>query len=628
MTSMHPYNNEFAHDNVYGHAAVLLAGLQLPTGGLHLDFGCGFGNLAEHVRDELGLRYIGLDILEDGLNSLKSRDFDVMYFDLRDPDAGLALLERWLPAGVRIASISCLDTLEHLAEPEKALQLLHVLASRHASPLILSVPNVGHRDVAIKLLGGRFDYTESGLLDHTHYQYYTAANLKRLMSDIGWHEIARKDVQLEESDQNFPKHHPLLSRGTPGNALFAMLRKNAEPCSTVNQFVRAYLPSVPARRADTASRDVPFLTVVIRTQGTRIDSLRESILCLSAQTCQDFEVMVVGHRLDLERQLAVERVIADQMDVMRSKTKLLKVDHGERAAPLNAAFENANGYYVAMFDDDDLVFGHWVESFKKLASAHPGKILRTTAVSQTWDRVSFRGDKPATRSKSGYRAEYPEEFDLFDHLVENRSPLHSLAFPRAVYADLGFRFDESLTTAEDWDFIVNVCHITGVAGTADIACVYRRWENAANSYTAHDQEEWKANYLYSLRKIDSRPLILPPGYTRKVRNMLIERDRSRHGAGMYHAAAVDAGARSEEDAYLEALRWRLYEIVSSRSWRYTAWIRTMIEIVTRRPPLPEMRIWRFNVKDLEYLIRMIEGSRSWRLTAVFRALGISWRAVR
>ncbi len=624
--SMHPYNNQFADDNVYGHAAALLASFQSLPSAIHLDIGCGFGNIAETVRDRLGLRYIGLDVLEDGLNSLKERGFEVMFFDLRDPDAGIALLERWLPAGVSIASITCLDTLEHLSEPEKALKLLHTLASRHASPLIMSVPNVGHSDISIKLLGGRFDYTESGLLDRTHYQYYTEQSLKRFMSSVGWHEVARKDVELEESDQHFPQHHPLLSRGTPGNELITLLRKQADSSGTVNQFVRAYLPSMPARHVNEKTTS-PFLTVVIRTQGARIESLRESILCLSAQTCQDFDVLVVGHRLDRDKQLGVERVIADQMETMRTKTRLIKVDHGERAAPLNAAFEHATGQYVAMFDDDDLVFGHWVETFKALSVENPGKLLRATAVSQTWEKPVFRDRGLVTRSRSGYRAEYPESFDLFDHLVENRSPLHSLAFPRAVHSELGFRFDETLTTAEDWDYIMSVCHITGVASSADVTCVYRRWDNAASSYTAHDQEEWKANYQYSLRKMDSRPLLLPPGYTRKIRNMLLDHDRLR-GVGAYHSVAVDAADRSSETAYIEALRWRLHELVNSRSWRYTAWIRAMINTFTGRQSLPEMRIWRFSVHDLEYLIGLIEGSRSWRLMAVFRALGTSFRAAR
>ena len=69
----HPYDNAFAADNVYGHAVELIQGFGLQPGGIHLDFGCGFGGIAETIRDRLGLRYVGLDILEEGLDSLKAR---------------------------------------------------------------------------------------------------------------------------------------------------------------------------------------------------------------------------------------------------------------------------------------------------------------------------------------------------------------------------------------------------------------------------------------------------------------------------------------------------------------------------------------------------------------------------
>ena len=36
--------------------------------------------------------------------------------------------------------------------------------------------------------------------------------------------------------------------------------------------------------------EVPFLSVVMRTQGKRICALKEALLCLYAQTCRDFEV--------------------------------------------------------------------------------------------------------------------------------------------------------------------------------------------------------------------------------------------------------------------------------------------------------------------------------------------------
>ena len=613
----HPYENQYADDNVYGHAVTLLERMDLPKGGIHLDFGCGFGSIAETIRDRLGLRYVGLDILEPGLDSLKARDFEVMFFNLFDPAAGADLLKKWLPDDVPVVSMSFLDTLEHLAEPEKALELLHQVAREHSCPLVLSVPNVAHRDIGFKLLAGQFDYTESGLLDHTHFQYFTEETLTERLAEKGFHEVYRNDVLLEFSDQHFPSDQPLLSFDTPINSLLRNIRQQIDGTDTINQFVRLYVSASPKRPVDHASEGT-FLTVVTRTQGERIESLRETLLCLSAQTCQDFEVLVVGHKLTLERQLAVERVISDLHESIRVRTRLVKVDKGERAAPLNAAFAHARGSYVAMLDDDDLVFGHWVETFKDLREKNPGKIQRSTAVSQVWDRVGAESGTTATRCMGGYGSEYPESFDLLDHLVQNRSPLHSLAFPRSVFSDLGYRFDETLTTAEDWDFIVRVAPLTGVACSAEVTCVYRRWANGVHSATLHDEHEWKSNYQHTLRKIDATPLLLPAGYTRKLREMLGHQALALASASD-GSRSPDAEARqAAQSEYQEALRWRLHQLLHSRSWRYTAFIRRIADKTRGTSGLPDMMVWRFNTHDLEHLINMIENSRSWKLTAFLR----------
>lgn len=622
---MHTYDNQFAIDNVYGHATNLLGKFSLQAGGIHLDFGCGFGRIAEALRDRLGLRYIGLDILEAGLDSLKERGFEVMFFNLHDPDAGVAILNEWLPKDVPIVSMSCLDTLEHLAEPEKAVGLLRRIAGLCSCPLVISVPNAAHRDIGLKLLAGQFEYTESGLLDHTHFQYFTERSLTDRMASQGWHEAYRNDVLLEVSDQNFPPNQPLLSSGTPINALLRYLRRQIDGADTVNQFVRTYLPAAPRKLPAAAEEITPFLTVVTRTQGQRIEMLRETLLCLSAQTCQDFEVLVIGHKLTLEQQLHVERVIADLHAVLRERTRLIKVDRGERAAPLNSAFESARGQYVSMLDDDDLVFGHWVESFKTLHQTNPGKLLRSTAILQTWDTITVGDHQLVTRSKSGYSPEYPERFDLFDHLVQNRSPFNSLAFPRSIYRDLGFRFDETLTTAEDWDFIIRISPITGVACTSQITCVYRRWENLSNSHTMHDLDEWHTNYQHTLRKIDATPLILPVGYTRKIREILLEVNRLRQGPVPCDLPYIELQHSRTEVEYLEALRSRLYALVNSRSWRYTTIVRYSMKIFTGKKTLPEMRIWCFSARELEDLIAHIENSRTWKYTSMLRKLLASMR---
>lgn len=625
------YDNAYALDNVYGHVVKLLSSVEVERTGIHLDFGCGYGRIAEAVR-EAGLRYIGLDVDEAGLLSLKARGFDAMFVDLRDPDAALLQIRECLPPDAKVFSMSIIDTLEHMEQPTKALRLLHKLALQFACPLVVSVPNFTHRDIGFKAAFGKFNYTRAGLLDHTHLQYFTEHSLTKMLGECGWHEIARNDVRMSRSDQAFPRDHAALATSTPLHQVLSALRSQVDGSSTTNQFVRMYLGAHSLKHAppvdsvaECAGTDEFFLTVVTRTQGRRIDTLRETLLCLSAQTSQDFEVCIVGHNLEVEAQLAVERVIADLHDGMRQRVRLIRVDGGTRAEPLNRGFEAARGRYVAMLDDDDLVFGNWVETFEELAKKNGGRLLRSVAVAQSWDKVSFSGGGLASRSVGGMQALYPEEFDLLAHLIENRSPLHSLAFPRSLFIDLGFRFDAHLTTAEDWDFIIRVAPIAGVACSRNVTCIYRRWVNEENSFSVHGQEEWRENYYYTLRKLDSQPLLLPTGFTRELRNMFYELERLRSSpptASMPHSDPERVSVELEQERYLEALRWRYHELIVSTSWRITAPLRAINRMVRKEkaPKLGSQMLWRLGPRDLEYLIQQIESSRSWRLTSPLRKL--------
>lgn len=622
------YDNAFAEDNVYGHVSSLVGQFSPIQGSYFLDFGCGYGRLAEVIKDRFGMHYVGLDVDEGGLISLKERGFDTMFIDLRDPEAAFNIIRSSLDSRVKIGAVCIIDTLEHLEDPLKALRMFRRLSMEDGAPLLVSVPNVTHRDIGLKLATGRFDYTAAGLLDHTHLQYFTEGRVGELMLSAGWHEVYEKDVQMPFSDQHFPYEHPILSEKAPLHLLMKNIRSQVDEFGEVNQFVRAYLPG-PERHSEVSSPYLKdnhaaslFLSVIVRTQGNRIETLRESLLCLSSQTCQDFEVLVVGHNLDVERQLRVERVIADLQDSVRTRVKLVRVHGGSRSAPLNAGFENASGRYVVMFDDDDLVFGNWVETFLGLEKYNAGQLLRVVAVSQHWDRVNVGGSALVSRAVGGFESPYPENFDLVAHVVENRSPLHSLAFPRTLYSEMGFRFDSNLTTAEDWNFIIRVAPLTGVACSHDVGCIYRQWKDGDSSFSAHDEFEWRSNYFYTLRKINSQPLLLPAGAVMQLRNMYLEVERMRAGSppapeGLAASTPLVSG---EEAELLEILRHRYRNMIDSKSWRYTAPFRAMKRLLRgkKRSPLP--MVWALSSRDFDYLIRQMEVSSSWRWTRFLRAL--------
>ena len=43
--------------------------------------------------------------------------------------------------------------------------------------ILVSIPNIGHNDILVKLFQNRFDYTSIGLLDNTHIHFWGEENL-------------------------------------------------------------------------------------------------------------------------------------------------------------------------------------------------------------------------------------------------------------------------------------------------------------------------------------------------------------------------------------------------------------------------------------------------------------------
>jgi len=87
--------------------------------------------------------------------------------------------------GRRYDALLFLDVLEHLVDPAAVLRAALTL-TRPGGRAYVSLPNVAHWSVRKSLLLGRFEYTESGLLDATHLRFYTAASARRLLEDAGW----------------------------------------------------------------------------------------------------------------------------------------------------------------------------------------------------------------------------------------------------------------------------------------------------------------------------------------------------------------------------------------------------------------------------------------------------------
>jgi SAM-dependent methyltransferase len=166
----------------YGvHAATIR---HTPAGSRVLDVGCAKGYLAQELTRK-GCVVYGIDLDEQSVRAAREHCAEAVAADL---DA-LPVLP-W--PGIQFDVILCLDVLEHLKDPSR---LLHVLR-QHLSPaglLLASIPNIANYGSRLRLLFGRFDYQDSGLLDRTHLRFFTLRTARALLTEAGY-EVIGMDV--------------------------------------------------------------------------------------------------------------------------------------------------------------------------------------------------------------------------------------------------------------------------------------------------------------------------------------------------------------------------------------------------------------------------------------------------
>jgi len=298
------YARDYDEHSSYGSAVRLVerAGL---TSGVILDVGCGRSPVAARLT-ELGFTYVGGDVDGDALADVTSRGFEAHELSLSGTVDDLADRLRAVVGDRPLAAVLALDVIEHLPDPVGALTALRRFVGGHAgAELIISIPNVTHVDLGAKLLLGRWDMTDTGLLDDTHLQFFSEARLTGMLAGTGWAEVDADDTRLAISDQCFPVDAPALRRGAPLQDVLAWVRRSAGPHGDTYQFVRrlrAVEPQVvDVPQAGDVARIVDedrLLATVVITVATTDDADRAALDALlgdlAAQTERHFELVIVA----------------------------------------------------------------------------------------------------------------------------------------------------------------------------------------------------------------------------------------------------------------------------------------------------------------------------------------------
>ncbi len=150
--------------------------------------------------------------------------------------------------GEKYDHIVFLDVIEHLYGPAKALSML----KDHLKPggtVIFSIPNMAHASVRIMLLGGDFDYGETGLLDKTHLHFYTSKEIDRVFNEAGFEVMEWHYTEAAYTKGTLKKELGKIGISKPGRELLDILSDNS---TKIFQYVGAAQISESKKKSDRA----------------------------------------------------------------------------------------------------------------------------------------------------------------------------------------------------------------------------------------------------------------------------------------------------------------------------------------------------------------------------------------
>lgn len=631
------YHFAYRPDSPYGHAVRLLAEHTHVEDGVVVDIGCGYGAIAEPLR-ELRLAYIGVDREPTGVADICHRGFEGAVVDLGEPDRlGPRIAE--LLAGRPLAALSALDVLEHLTNGPDILAALRQVAIDHGRvPLVVSIPNVAHLDLAAKLLVGRWDVTVTGLLDETHVALYAPGRLEEAFAATGWAEVGQADFELVESDQHFPADSAVLAP-TPLHELLAHIRRRAAPGVTTNQFVRAYVPVAVPPPLPAVTVPPPFLSVLLLDGGDD-ERLADALTALDAQELPGGELEGGPASLEIlcctteptpARRRALEALVAPFTSRIAHRFRVVAAPPGPagedlgRAGLLDAGCSAALGRYVTVLDDGDLPFAHWLATFARLAEERPGAVLRSLALSQPRRALSWPGGRPGHEPAAMAEVASRPHFDLVDHLRHGGSPPGSYALPRSYLCELGGRFAGGTPGLEEDELLARAAMACGVhedPATAILLCRPPADEGHPPAPPAP-----RAALVAAL---DAEPLLLPAGALASLVAAAhaleavapattgpATSDAPEAVAPASDLAAADAAKLAPTDPSGEERRFeadRTGEVARDRAEREEA-------VEGRRLAEEALAAARAELAATRAELASVRDSTSWRVTAPLRRLG-------
>lgn len=146
-----------------------------------IEVGCSNGALAAaYLKENHNTKYIGIEIDANKANIARNYCHDILQINIEN--VGDDFFEKYKDVDVWVFG----DVLEHLQDPWGVLRKIRRVLPKNGS-IIVSLPNVQHWSIQLKLAVGDFRYDPAGgLLDKTHLRFFTRTTMLEMFAEAGF----------------------------------------------------------------------------------------------------------------------------------------------------------------------------------------------------------------------------------------------------------------------------------------------------------------------------------------------------------------------------------------------------------------------------------------------------------
>ena len=297
-----------------------------------LDLGCGTGRLGEMLKQRQSAHVTGVELDTLAAQDARTRLDHVVQNNIESLSSEFS--------EATFHCVVCADVLEHLQSPEQTLKQIANWLTPDGS-VVASIPNVRNQSVLAGLIEGNWTYERAGLLDQTHYRFFTRREIEKLFFRAGF-QIDQLQIVPGPGYQEWQK------KGCPGKVQIGNLHIDGLPPEEVSEFYAyQYLISATKR----AQPDYGLTSIIIVTHN-QLPYTQQCIDSLRMRTDEPYELILVDNgstdgTLDFLNSLAGTRVI-------------LNADNRGFPAAVNQGIAASSGQNILLLNNDTLVTTGWL----------------------------------------------------------------------------------------------------------------------------------------------------------------------------------------------------------------------------------------------------------------------------